>query len=68
MEVFGLSTRAFAHIGCGDYREAWDVLRLGRTLARERDNHFIYGRLTNTLTSEARAYLATLVSDSWITR
>ena len=39
-EIFSLSNRGFAHIGCGDYREAWEVLRSGRLLARERDNLF----------------------------
>jgi tetratricopeptide (TPR) repeat protein len=44
-----MSTRAFAHIGRGDYAEAAALLRTARELARERDNHFIYGRLTNTV-------------------
>jgi tetratricopeptide (TPR) repeat protein len=48
-EVFAMSNRAFAHIGRGDYREALEVLRAGRELARERDNNFIFGRMTNTL-------------------
>jgi class 3 adenylate cyclase/tetratricopeptide (TPR) repeat protein len=48
-EVFSMSNRAFAHIGRGDHRSAHDVIRAGRQLARERDNHFIFGRLTNTL-------------------
>jgi len=48
-EVLALSNRAFSHIGQGDYREALEVLRTGRELSRERDNHFILGRMTNTL-------------------
>jgi class 3 adenylate cyclase/tetratricopeptide (TPR) repeat protein len=48
-EVLALSNRAFAHIGRGDYREALEVITTGRALARERDNHFIVGRITNTL-------------------
>jgi tetratricopeptide (TPR) repeat protein len=48
-EVLAMSNRAFAHIGRGDYREALEVLRAGRDLARERDNNFIFGRMTNTL-------------------
>ena len=48
-EVLAMSNRAFAHIGQGDYREALEVLHAGRELARERDNHFVVGRITNTL-------------------
>jgi tetratricopeptide (TPR) repeat protein len=48
-EVFSMSNRAFAHIGRGDHREAHELILSARQLARERDNHFIYGRLTNTL-------------------
>ena len=48
-EVLAMSNRAFAHIGRGDYREGLEVLRVGRERARERDNNFILGRLTNTL-------------------
>ena len=48
-ELFALSNRTFPLIGRGLYREAWDVLNAGRPLARDRQNHFIYGRLTNTL-------------------
>ena len=48
-EVFGMSNRCFALIGRGDYRAAWDTLARGRTLARERQNHFMFGRMTNTL-------------------
>jgi len=48
-EVFGMSNRCFALIGRGDYRTAYDTLARGRTLARERQNHFMFGRMTNTL-------------------
>jgi class 3 adenylate cyclase/tetratricopeptide (TPR) repeat protein len=48
-EVFGMSNRCFALIGRGDYRGAYDTLARGRTLARERQNHFMFGRMTNTL-------------------
>jgi class 3 adenylate cyclase/tetratricopeptide (TPR) repeat protein len=48
-EVFGMSNRCFALIGRGDYRAAYDTLGRGRTLARERQNHFMFGRMTNTL-------------------
>jgi tetratricopeptide (TPR) repeat protein len=48
-EVLAMSNRAFAHIARGDYREALEVLRVGRELSRERDNSFILGRMTNTL-------------------
>jgi tetratricopeptide (TPR) repeat protein len=48
-EAFSMSNRAFAHIGRGDHREAHELIVLARQLARERDNLFILGRLTNTL-------------------
>src|SRR5262249_30547823 len=48
-ELFALSHRTFALTGRGLHREAWDVIGTGRPLARDRQNHFIYGRLTNTL-------------------
>jgi tetratricopeptide (TPR) repeat protein len=48
-EVLAMSNRAFSHIGLGEYREALEVLRVGGQLARERDNHFIVGRMTNTM-------------------
>ncbi len=48
-EVLAMSNRAFSHIGRGDYQEALEVLRAGRELARERDNPFIVGRMTNTM-------------------
>jgi tetratricopeptide (TPR) repeat protein len=48
-EVFGMSNRCFALVGRGDYRDAYETLARGRALARERQNHFMYGRMTNTL-------------------
>jgi len=48
-EVLAMSNRAFAHIAHGDYREAYEVLTRGRDLARERENPFVVGRMTNTL-------------------
>ncbi|HEU4438877.1 MAG TPA: adenylate/guanylate cyclase domain-containing protein [Methylomirabilota bacterium] len=48
-EVLAMSNRSFAHIAHGDYREAFEVLTTGRELARERDNQFVVGRMTNTL-------------------
>jgi tetratricopeptide (TPR) repeat protein len=48
-EVLAMSNRAFAHIAHGDYREAYEVLTTGRELARERENPFVVGRMTNTL-------------------
>ena len=47
-EVFGMSNRCFALIGRGDYRAAWETLTRGRTLARERQNHFMFARMGNT--------------------
>jgi class 3 adenylate cyclase/tetratricopeptide (TPR) repeat protein len=48
-EVFSISNRCFALIGRGDYRDAWETLARGRALARERQNHFMFARMTNTL-------------------
>jgi tetratricopeptide (TPR) repeat protein len=48
-ELFALSNRTFPLIGSGRYREAWEVINAGLPLARDRQNHFIHGRLTNTL-------------------
>ncbi|HKW95157.1 MAG TPA: adenylate/guanylate cyclase domain-containing protein, partial [Methylomirabilota bacterium] len=48
-EVLAMSNRGFAQIAHGDYREAFEVLTTGRDLARERDNQFVVGRMTNTL-------------------
>ena len=48
-ELFAMSNRAFAHLGLGDYGAAHEVILAARDLARERDNHFIVGRVTNTL-------------------
>jgi tetratricopeptide (TPR) repeat protein len=41
--------RCLAHIGLGEYAEAIAAINDGLTKARERDNTFIVGRLTNTL-------------------
>ncbi len=48
-ELFAMSNRTFSEIAHGHYREAFDVLDTGRTIARERGNLFILGRMTNTL-------------------
>jgi class 3 adenylate cyclase/tetratricopeptide (TPR) repeat protein len=47
-EVLAMSNRCFSLIGRGDYRAAWEALTRGRTLARERQNHFIFARMGNT--------------------
>jgi tetratricopeptide (TPR) repeat protein len=47
-EALAMSNRAFSHVALGEYREALEVLRVGRELTRERDNNFILGRMTNT--------------------
>jgi class 3 adenylate cyclase len=47
-EVLAMSNRCFSLIGRGDYRAAWETLTHGRTLARERQNHFIFARMGNT--------------------
>jgi class 3 adenylate cyclase/tetratricopeptide (TPR) repeat protein len=48
-EIFGMSNRCFSHIGLGEYREALELIEATRVKARERENHFIVGRVTNTL-------------------
>jgi predicted ATPase/class 3 adenylate cyclase len=48
-ELLAMSTQALAHVGRGDYREAFELLGRGIPLARDRENHFIVGRMTNTL-------------------
>jgi class 3 adenylate cyclase/tetratricopeptide (TPR) repeat protein len=48
-EVMAISTRAMAHISRGDYQDAFEAITAGRALARDRDNHYIVGRFTNTL-------------------
>ena len=48
-EAFAMSNRVFAHLGQGDYRQAYETIRTTRDLARDRDNHYIVGRVTNTL-------------------
>ena len=47
-EVFAMSNRCLAHIALGEYREALDLIRATQQKARERENHFIVGRVTNT--------------------
>jgi tetratricopeptide (TPR) repeat protein len=48
-ELLAMSNRIFSHIGHGDYREALEAITATVPLARERENHFIAGRVTNTL-------------------
>jgi class 3 adenylate cyclase/tetratricopeptide (TPR) repeat protein len=48
-EVFLMSNRCFAHVGHGEYAEAFALIEDTRAKARERDNPFILGRTTNTL-------------------
>jgi class 3 adenylate cyclase/tetratricopeptide (TPR) repeat protein len=47
-ELFAMSTRCFAHIGLGAYREALDLLVETRALATERESPFIIARVGNT--------------------
>ena len=49
IESWNQSNRCFAHIGLGEYAEALTAINDGLTKARDRDNPFILGRLTNTL-------------------
>jgi tetratricopeptide (TPR) repeat protein len=49
VEVFAMSNRSFSHIARGEHREARDLIATALQLSRERENHFITGRLTNTL-------------------
>jgi tetratricopeptide (TPR) repeat protein len=48
-ELFSLSFLCLAKWGAGNYAQAFNVLHEGMTKAKERDNKFIVGRLTNTL-------------------
>jgi tetratricopeptide (TPR) repeat protein len=48
-ELFNQAFRCLAHIGLGEYAEAITALNDGLTKARDRDNTYIVGRLTNTL-------------------
>jgi class 3 adenylate cyclase/tetratricopeptide (TPR) repeat protein len=48
-EVFAMSNRCFSHIALGEYREAFDLITATREKAKERENHFIVARVTNTL-------------------
>lgn len=49
MELFNQAFHCLAHIGLGAYAEAVAAINDGLTKARDRDNTFILGRLTNTL-------------------
>jgi len=48
-ELVALAFRCLSQIGLGEYAEALDVINDGLKKARERNNSFIIGRLTNTL-------------------
>jgi len=48
-ELISLAFCCLAHIGLGEYAEAFGVIGEGLRKARERNNTFIVGRLTNTL-------------------
>ena len=48
-ELFSLSFLCLAKWGAGNYAQAFNVLHAGMTKAKEHDNKFIVGRLTNTL-------------------
>jgi tetratricopeptide (TPR) repeat protein len=48
-ELFNQAGRCLAYIGLGEYAEAITAINDGITKARDRDNTFIVGRLTNTL-------------------
>ena len=48
-ELISLAFICLAQIGLGDYRDAIVTIDEGLAKARERNNSFIVGRLTNTL-------------------
>lgn len=48
-ELMNLAFLCLAHWSAGEYAQAFTVAREGVTKARERENTFILGRLTNTL-------------------
>jgi class 3 adenylate cyclase/tetratricopeptide (TPR) repeat protein len=48
-EIFSLAFQCLGHLGLGEYREGLAVIAEGLAKARERQNIFIQGRLTNTL-------------------
>jgi len=48
-ELIALAFCCLAHIGLGEYAEALAVINEGLSKARDRENTFIVGRLTNTL-------------------
>jgi tetratricopeptide (TPR) repeat protein len=49
IELAAQGFRCLAHIGLGEYIEAITAINNGLTKARDRDNRFTVGRLTNTL-------------------
>ena len=49
IELWTQAFRCLAYIGLGEYAEALTAINDGLTKARDRDNMFILGRLTNTL-------------------
>jgi class 3 adenylate cyclase/tetratricopeptide (TPR) repeat protein len=49
MELWALAFRTLAHIGLGEYGEALAAIHDGLAKARDWNNTFIQGRLTNTL-------------------
>lgn len=49
IELWALAFRGLAYIGLGEYGEALATINDGLTTAKDRDNPFILGRLTNTL-------------------
>ena len=49
IELWALAFRCLAYIGLGEYGEALATINDGLTKAKDRDNFFIRGRLTNTL-------------------
>jgi class 3 adenylate cyclase/tetratricopeptide (TPR) repeat protein len=49
VELFNQAFRCLSYIGLGEYAEAITAINDGLTKARDRDNTFILGRLTNSL-------------------
>jgi len=49
IELWAQAFRCLAYIGLGEYAEALTAINDGLTKARNRDNMFILGRLTNTM-------------------
>jgi tetratricopeptide (TPR) repeat protein len=48
-ELIALAFQCLPHIGLGEYAKAFAVINEGLSKARDRNNTFILGRLTNTL-------------------